>query len=244
MNVRHLALLFLFSAPILLGPMIARADMMPPGHTSIDWLVIVNGADRFPEWRFYIYPTGTSFDEAESLDPSEDGRLRTHFYQASSPYLYAVPKTREVQAVDLLLPGPSCERECKDAAPPELDCERHCQGDASSALQARGIARSPAPLTFESVAPIQGGWAESHSIYELVSIAEGVIEANHHMERRTKSALEEAAKAREAEIEALRAAQIAELELAEKAVRYRRIGAVVLGALLAALAAWLVNRRR
>lgn len=160
--------LLLWAAPAL-------ADLMPPGARVVDHAVVIEGAEAWPEHRFYLFPVGTSFDGVEALTPDASGRISTGFYHASPPYLFALPADKPEWATLERL-KPLCSRANR---------------------RAEGIHRSRETLIQIRLVDEASDVVRIESHYVIEAIGDGAVELRHTIRKRTAAQISEAKAAEE-----------------------------------------------
>ncbi|MBU0551593.1 hypothetical protein KJ940_08900 [Myxococcota bacterium] len=167
--MRPINALFLVSLGLMSAPS-AHADLLPSGARAVDHAVIIEGANAWPALRFYLFPTGPSFDRVVPLIPDDQGRIVTRFYHASPPFLFALPAAHPEWATLSRL-KPLCSR----AAPSQVE-----------------IHRSDAPLRQARFVDQRSdvAWVESH--YQIEAVGEGRVALRHEVRKRTQAQLEAA----------------------------------------------------
>lgn len=80
--------LFTWSSCFVLATAL-NADVLPPGHHSVNHAFCFEGVEKFPRYEFYLFPCGVPNGQGQPKRIEEGEPLG--FYKLASPRVYAVP---------------------------------------------------------------------------------------------------------------------------------------------------------
>ena len=154
----------------------AKGDLIPRNQKHVEYEIIIENASKLKR-DFYLYPTGTSFNQVQVLHPDKDGLIRTDFYRNSPPFLFALPKNEKGNdRFDLF------RKDCDEQAHHTRKCFDH----HVEALKKLGVAVSKEALIGHRFVPKTSEVTFIQTYYRITAIDQGIISLEKKVYYQTK----------------------------------------------------------